>query len=247
MIRRWKLFAFVALRILVDVSMAHASDNTPDNQTWIDYNVKYILSSKWSLGGDLGYRTQFGTSYYMSVFRPKTEFKINNRLYLSATLGHFYKNHTHQMYEIRPAQQVDWHWRLGRFAKLTHTVRLEERLFYRNEIDQRSYQTRGRYKINLVTPDFSPFHTSSYFYTSMNMELFSNLSNSNSALAIDATRLVIGLGHKLSSSLKYQFDFVRQGMKTMEGGAFNLSNNIFRIRFLQTLSQNVICLHKRRF
>ncbi|WP_221409069.1 DUF2490 domain-containing protein [Reichenbachiella versicolor] len=215
---------------------------------WTDYNISYKHSSKWTFGGDIGYRTRFNTDLYTTLIRPKTQYILSKRFNFFTTLAYFNTQKLRtSSHEVRPAQQMNFQWPdLGKLGKIYHSLRFEERMISEEKSTFfKNVQTRGRYKLNYTSSNFSLLKMKSKpLYTTVNMEIFSPIDKNLTDLMINNYRFVVGIGHKISTNFKYQIDYIRQGSSFLENNWFNVVEDIVRLRFYQTITPKNYTLYR---
>ena len=119
-----------------------------DQQIWIDYNPRWIRPSGVELYGDVGVRTELGsTGWGRFVLRPSVRGPVG-RFRLSGGVGTFYTLNDLGVnrLEFRPFQGINWTWPSGRIP-LDHYVRLEERLEFETRDWTLDASLRARYRL----------------------------------------------------------------------------------------------------
>lgn len=137
--------------------------------------------------------------------------------------------------EIRPVAGLQVHWpRLGDFT-FRHFVRLELRMLYLGSTSEWDATFRGRYQLQLTSPNFAIGNAADYFALT-SAEFFDNLGSSNTDFIGDRFRYNVGLGKGnvfgLRITLSYMFHKVRVP-DSEQRMTFELDDHVVRLTFVR--------------
>lgn len=226
-----KLF-YILLFIITSFRHAYAQDEI-DFQTWIDFTTVHNFNNRWAYTGDYGMRgVVSGEQWSTFLVRPTFKYKLTPIFDSRAGLALFYTRDIvlDNVLELRLHQEVDVKWPEIVGMVFKHRVRLEERFFFYEEIDN-EFSARARYRFYFETPDIRIFKNSGPFFGMTSIEFFLPIGESATERFVNNNRIEIGLGHRTSKKFRWELHYIWQNSKAYEDDSFKTSENIFRLRF----------------
>jgi len=246
------VLAFFLIVTCLSAQEAEPEDASVNSQIWFDYNSKYELNDKNSIGGFAGYRTinphlfdKFVVVPTYDILHTKSpEFmKLKEPLISSFHLGTglYYTNNKYEPdnFEFRLMQGLKFFLPSIDLIPLKTYIRLEERFQKTFDDSNWSLSARFRFKVSTVIEWKKHFLSfSKGMYIPMSIEFFLNLQEANRYN--DVIRISPGLGYKINDKWKAEFYI-----------SYHLSNNtsedddstndfVFRLRiFKSTVKKKV--------
>lgn len=211
-----------------------------DNQFWINYAVSIPINKKWSYGGDMGLRGFISNySWNQILIRPNVSYRINNTFGVSPAVAWFstFNKDIGNVNEFRIHQDVTANWPDLGFIKFFYRVRLEQRFFFfeDEEIENR-FNIRLRGLIGFETADIKIGNAKRPIYFQSIFEGFTTVEESAGEVFVNQTRFHLAFGHRLSSSVRYELHYIRQGSRVSAEDGINLAQNILRVRFFHRIN-----------
>ena len=192
-------------------------DASVNSQFWFDYNTRYKLNDKNSVGGFAGYRTinphifdKFVVVPTYDILHTKSPKFIKSEKPLISSFhlgtGLFYTNNKFEPdnFEFRLMQGLKFYLPSIDLIPLKTYIRLEER--FQKTFDGSSWNFSGRFRFKISTVIEWKKHLLSFskgMYIPMSVEFFYNLQEANRYN--DVIRISPGLGYKLNDKWKAEF------------------------------------------
>lgn len=222
--------------IILFIPLSHGyviAQDEVDFQSWIDFTTVHNYNSRWAYTGDYGLRgVVSGEQWSTFLVRPTFKYKITPILDVRAGVALFYTRDKllDNVLELRFHQEVNVKWPEVVGMVFKHRVRLEERFFFYEDIDN-EFSARARYRLYFETPDLKIFKNCGPFFGMTSIELFLPFGESATERFINSNRIEIGLGHRTSRKFRWELHYIWQNSKSYEDDAFKTTENIFRARF----------------
>lgn len=204
-------------------------------EIWTDYNHNYILNSKFTIFGDVGYR--FADNYDVIIVRPSVKYTITKNFMVMGGLGNFYTftpGNVMQSYEFRPWQGVRVIWpQKSSFFSLKHYVRFEEQ-FVTHNFSEEGFSTNLRVRYQIGTEIDIWDNNSGTFGVSIPLEYEIFHSFNQSDYYIERDRIIGGIILKFRKNWKLELNYTLQ----RSGGGYsdlNPSIGIYRIRLKHSI------------
>jgi len=213
-----------------------AQDVFKVHQGWIDMTVWYKVNENTRIGGDFGYRTTVGQfSFHQWYVRPTIRWRKNAHytLLLSMSNHHTISKESVDLNELRFAQQIQVNWPNIGQVKFNHRVRFEERFFFID--DEQENAMRARYRLALVSPDFTLFGIGSKFYGLVSWEAFIQIGSSYEDIVGNSHRWELELGNRVSEKMRIGLHYIWQTLREVDD-LFALDLNILRLRVTYTIN-----------
>ena len=208
------------------------------NEVWTDYNLNYMLNSKVSLFGDVGYR--FAESDIILI-RPSVKYTFADNFMIMGGIGNFYTSSSDmnlQAYEIRPWQGVRAIWpQKSSFFSLKHFVRFEEQ-FVTHTLSDDEFEGRLRFRYQIGTELDIWDNASGTFGISIPLEYEIFHSFIQTDYFMERDRIIAGILFEFGRGYKLEINYTTQ--RAGKGFA-DLSPDIgiYRIRLKHTIFHNI--------
>lgn len=228
----YHIFTALLLSVCLSGFAQNSSEDieTNNSEIWTDFTLTKQLNEKWSLGGDIGYRTPISNSSFNTYYiRPFASYKFNSIYKLTGGMGSFNTfRETANSYEFRLYQDLNINWpKLGIF-NFTHRFRLEERFFfYSNNSVKDDIVVRGRYLISFRTDKFGiggRKHWSVY----VSLEPFFRFTGVETFQA-NNFRWDTALAYHINEKWKVELHYILQNSEIFARN--NINESVFRLRF----------------
>jgi len=203
-------------------------------EAWLDYTVTKPLNDKWSVGGDVGYRTPFSNSTFRTFYlRPFANYKLNDQYNFKGGIASFntFRRNVNQ-FEFRIYQDAYIKWPTLGIFNFTHRFRFEERFFFfSNSSVSNEISVRGRYLLSVRTDPFSMGGEKRWtFYTSL--EPFVRFTGVEEFQA-NNFRWDTALSYKVNEQWRVELHYILQNSEIFKRSDIN--ENIFRLRVYHKL------------
>ncbi|MDN3644098.1 DUF2490 domain-containing protein [Lutimonas halocynthiae] len=216
------LRVLLVLLFIWNTSIIRSQENVPEDasvnsQFWFDYNTRYKLNDKNSLGGFAGYRTINPHLFDKLVIVPsydiihtkspkfiKSEEPLISSFHLGTGLYYTKNKFEPDNFEFRLMQGLKFFLPSIDLIPLKTYIRLEER--FQKTFDGSSWSFSGRFRFKISTVIEWKKHLLSFnkgMYIPMSVEFFYNLQEANRYN--DVIRISPGLGYKLNDKWKAEF------------------------------------------
>jgi len=233
--RGFALCVWVSLALFLPLSGAHAQDEAGDvgPQLWLDYNPSYSLTPKLDLYGDVGVRTEIGSSsWWRVVVRPNVRYDVSKAVIVAGGIGSFYtwNRIIADRWEIRPWQGVTLTWPRKPLV-FQQVVRLEERF----EFDTRTWESlsslRLRYRLRLSKRWAAYFQPDRFWQVLGSIEFFMRLAGEEGQ-SQEQIRVTAGLERSYPPVWRGRAELTWQ-MAGLYLGQGNFSEVFLRLRVFQ--------------
>lgn len=207
-----KYIAYFLLGILL--STKANAQSVPGFVTWSDFNFTYGFNTTWGTGGDAGVRGLISDPNRTLLYlRPIFIYRNTDQLNFGFSVAAFqnFNRAVPDMFEFRPAQQVNLVWPQFKRWNLKSRIRLEERYLVQLKtegfkIAEPGWEFRGRYELKFKTEPFDVgFIKRTYVLASG--EYFIPLGEEGEQLFADQSRLLIGYGQRIGQRWSYELHF----------------------------------------
>lgn len=205
--------------------------------TWSDINFTYGFNTSWGTGGDAGVRGVVTNPDWTSLYvRPIFIYRNTDQLNIGFSLGAFqnFYGSAPNLFEFRPAQQVNWTWPEFKSWSLKSRVRFEERYLVQDQAEgsgspERRWEFRGRYELKFKSEPFNIGNVIKRSYVLASGEYFFPFNEADQLFA-DQSRLLIGYGHKVGQRWSYELHFFWLRSKSTYQDNFDTDQYVLRLR-----------------
>jgi hypothetical protein len=208
---------------------------------WSDIATIYKFGDHFRYDGDYGIRGLLTDDYWTSIyFRPSIRFKDRDWISLHGGFALFYNflNGEGNLPELRPWLGARFTWPRPHGFTVTHYFRLEHRSFYHTDESGWDGSLRGRYQLQLRSPNFAIAGTGG-FYVLTAVEVSDSTVTGGDLLRLsvagDRLRIVGAIGRAITGALRiepnYLFHKVQLGDETV---GFEADDHVFRLRLFYT-------------
>ena len=241
--RRSRLFvafalACVVLLLVVNTSVAQIPE-FGEFHTWTDLATIYNLGHGFRYDGDYGIRGLLTDPNWTLIYlRPSVRYNAKDWLLLHGGFALFYNffKDVEDLPELRPWIGVRFVGPRPGGYTITNYIRLEGRMFYLKDEDRWDKSLRGRWQIQVVTPDFA-IGKREPFYGIASVEPFFDLGPTTEVVLASRYRFNIGLGHRLARGLRAEVNYVFHKARVADGDTdFDFDDHIVRLRFFWVIN-----------
>ena len=231
------LFAFVPRQ-------GWAQETDSEFQLWINYslNIPAPVHKKWTLGGDAGIRGLLSNSDWTQILiRPTLKYKLNPIFSFAAGVATFmaWDPTISNTFEFRLFQDANMKWPNFGPVFMIHRVRFEQRFFfYQSSALPNDSYIRPRYLVGLETTNFKLFGSKPEWYIQSLVEFFGALGDASVETFVNNQRIHFALGNRISDLLRCELHYIWQRSWEIEEDGFQVSHNILRFRFYQTINRD---------
>ena len=212
------------------------AQSSPSLVTWSDFNYTYGFNTSWGAGGDAGVRGLISDPDWTSLYiRPIFIYRNTDQLNFGFSVAAFqnFNNSSPDLFEFRPAQQVNLVWPEFEKWSLKSRVRFEERYLVTERAEGQvnndpRWEFRGRYELKFKTEPFDIGNLVKDSYILASGEYFFPLGEEVNQLFADQSRLLIGWGHKIGIRWSYELHFF--WLKTKNTYQDNLETDQYVLR-----------------
>jgi hypothetical protein len=229
--------AFAALLVgLLGGGSPLAAQTTVYNQLWLDYNPQIALGAGHDLSGQIGWRTPLDEGEWSRWVLRAHVSERDGGFDWSAGAGMFYTRaeQAADLYEIRPFQGLRTKWPDGRFFRLDHYLRVEERLQWTSAGSGTDFSVRLRYRLQTEWA-VSGFRDEASWRLILNAEAFGTMSSDRTPFG-ESSRLGVGIERGFPSAVRVRLDVIWQRAKGLFDRTFEQSSLdaiYFRLRLFQ--------------
>jgi hypothetical protein len=232
--------AFTGIVAPAELPSASAQDSkVTEFHEWTDLATIYNFSDSFRYDGDYGVRGLLTDDEWTLVYvRPAVRYRARRWLRFRGGVALFYNflASTEDLPELRPWFGVRFVGpRLGGWT-LSNYLRVEYRAFYLKEQDRWDPIWRGRWQIQVQSPDFA-LGSARRLYTLCSIEPFTNFGELVFGTLLKRIRTSIGLGKRVSRHLRIELNYVFNRIRVSEGGdGFDYDDHVVRLRFYCTMN-----------
>ncbi|MCZ6617120.1 MAG: DUF2490 domain-containing protein [Gammaproteobacteria bacterium] len=201
--------------------------------TWSDLATIYNFSDRFRYDGDYGIRGLLtGDDWTLVYLRPSVRYQTRSWLRLHGGIALFYTffEPIEDLPELRP-------WVGVRFVGpepggwvISNYFRLEYRAFYLKDRDEWDPVWRGRWQLQVTTPDFG-IRAATGFYALASIENFKDFGASIGGSLVDRIRTNIGMGKRVTPALRIELSYLYHSLRLSESSRdFELDDHVLRLR-----------------
>jgi len=210
-----------------------------DNQLWINYALTVPVTKNLSYGGDIGFRGFISNYEWNQVLvRPAITYRFNQVFAVAGAVAWFrtVNRDNFNVNEFRIHQDFNLKWPDFGFLELFYRVRVEERLFYYEEIIPNSFNVRIRGLVGIESQDFTWFGKKRPIYFQAIYEGFKNAGKDDAyELFVNQVRLHFAFGHRLTKGFRYELHYIAQRSRLFSDIGLETTQNVYRIRLYHVL------------
>jgi hypothetical protein len=213
------------------------AQSSPSLVTWSDFNYTYGFNTTWGTGGDAGVRGLISDPDWTSLYiRPVFIYRNTDQLNFGFSVAAFqnFNNSSPDLFEFRPAQQVNLVWPEFEKWSLKSRLRFEERYLVTEQAEGQvnndpRWEFRGRYELKFKTEPFDiAFVKNTYLLASG--EYFIPLSQEAEQLFADQNRLLVGYGQRIGQVWSYELQFFWQRTRNTSVADLTTDQYVLRLR-----------------
>ncbi|MCH7547988.1 MAG: DUF2490 domain-containing protein [Candidatus Krumholzibacteriota bacterium] len=205
--------------------------------TWTDVATIYKFSDTFRYDGDYGIRGFLTDDDWTLIYlRPSVRYQSRPWLRLHGGVALFYNffKTVEDVPELRPWVGVRFVGPSPGGWVISNYLRLEGRAFYLKDEDKWDTVLRGRWQVQVTTPDFA-IRTSERFYALASIEPFTGFGASINGILGERIRTNIGMGKRVTPALRIDLNYVFHRIRVSETGRdFDLDDHVVRLRFFYT-------------
>ena len=207
-------------------------------EIWIDLTLDKNLSDKWTVGGDVGFRTTFNESIWKLFYlRPFVNYRFTNFFNLTGGIASFntFSREFDNAYEFRIFQDANFEGPKWGPLNFLHRIRLEQRFFtYSGDRFENEFSFRGRYLIGFRTDPFS-FGGQKSWMGYVSLEPFIPLGGEAPEIFANNFRWNGALAYQVSENLRIELHYVFQTSEIFSSNELRTREHILRFRVFQRL------------
>lgn len=205
-------------------------------QLWVDYNPSLALGSSYDLVGEAGWRTRLGERGWSRYTLRAHVRQRDGGLEWAAGASTFYTRAASgsDVVELRPFQGLRTRWPNGRFLRIDHYLRAEERFLWGGSWDGADVSLRLRYRLQTEWA-VSGFRDRASWRLLLNAEAFSTITK-EAARFDEASRLGLGVERSVAETARLRLDVIWQrstGLFVSPFDESSLDAIYFRLRLFQ--------------
>lgn len=193
---------------IISILNVLAQDNVKF-QIWSDFTTSHVLTEKWKIAGDIGYRLELESKHQTFYIRPAIIYSPNSivQFILGAANFNTWDPNVLNSIEIRTFQFVQLSWPSIAKFQFAHRLGLEQRMFYFKGLELNDFVHRARYYLELRSPSFKIFYIDSPFFLTTNFELLTNINSSDLGRIFDHNRITLGIGNTINDNFRIEFRY----------------------------------------
>jgi hypothetical protein len=221
----------VVLLLLVTWLGSLTQVQASDLQVWADVSDFYNLTEDFQFGGSVGYKESTQCGRFSSVYgRPTVNYQFNQTVQMWGGVAFTYTWEPLKAFETRP--WIGLIIRYPEFSRVSfsHIIRLEERLFDLEALDELFRITRLRYRFRAVIPLNRPVALPGAWYIPVYFEVSGRLSGDLPTGFVNGSRLSLGLGHRIKENLRVELSYHVQQEKLTSGAEFTVEEHVIRLQ-----------------
>ncbi len=235
-------FAIPVLVSIIFFCGFSAKTQDVDHQFWLNYALTVPINKNLSYGGDLGLRG-FGsnTEWNQVLIRPTVTYRFKYPFGVAVAVAWFrtVNRDDFNVNEFRIHQDFNLKWPDLGFLELFYRVRVEERLFYYEEIIPNSFNVRIRGLVGIESQDFTWFGKKRPIYFQAIYEGFKTVGDESAyEVFVNQVRIHLAFGHRISKGFRYELHYIAQRSRLYSDTGLQTTQNIYRIRLYHRLAAN---------
>jgi len=211
-----------------------------DHQLWLDYNVNVPVNTRFSYGGDIGFRGFVSNIDWNQIYlRPQVRYRFNSTFMLAGGIASFntFNNVDENVNEFRINEDINIRWPDFGVLSLIYRLRFEHRFFYYPTLPNNS-KTRVRYLAGFETQDFRLGEGKRPFYFQGMWEGFKTIGTENAyEIYINQVRVKFIFAHRLSNKIRYELHYIAQKSRQFSDEGLETTQNIIRVRLFHRISK----------
>lgn len=229
------LFIFLLTPVF---SFAQTTFNQTLTNFWTDLNPRYRFNNNLDIRGDLAFRWNENYNRQLYIVRPVFAWVPNKTIGYRFGASMFYSNNFYSQddIELRLHQAAIVRWPQFSGWDISHRFMVEERWIYQGGIETYDFLVRTRYRLRLIFPEFGLFGLKSKFFVPISLELLGALMVPDVIAASYQDRLTVGLGNKISKSLRLEFHYQSHGSRFRFGDGFKITEDVWRLRLFYLIN-----------
>ena len=208
------------------------------SEFWTDITFGKPLNDKWTVGGDVGFRTAFNNrNWKLFYVRPNINYKFFSFFDLTVGLGSFntFSPDFFNTYEFRIYQDANFKGPKLGFFNFSHRIRLEQRFFTFSDSNlDNDFSFRGRYMIATRTNRFS-LGGEKDWTAFLSLEPFFPLGKGVNEILANNFRWDTALSYQVSENLRIELHYILQTSEIFSNNDLRVVEHIFRFRLFQKL------------
>jgi len=227
--------------------IATATPKTPAAQpfefsefhTWTDVATIYKFSDTFRYDGDYGIRGLLTDDDWALIYlRPSVRYRKQSWLTLHGGFALFYNffDTAQDLPEFRPWVGVRFVGPKPGGWTISNYLRLEYRAFYLKDEDKWDTLWRGRWQLQVTTPDFA-IGDAERFYALASIEPMTGFGEAIGGILGERIRTNIGIGKRFTPALRIDLNYLFHRIRISdEGRDFDLDDHVVRLRFFYRLN-----------
>jgi hypothetical protein len=224
--------------ILLALAMQASGQQTRLSLYWTDMTLGYQFSEKVAITGEVGYR--FGQELLPKTYyiRPLLQWSPSAIFSYQFGFAVFYLDipDAADDLELRGHQTMTIKWPQIIGIAFAHRFQLEQRFIKNFATEQTDFVGRGRYRLQISSPDFTLFKIKPKFYGLTNVELLFNLNTSDLTAFVNQDRFMVGLGNRLSSQWKVELHYQLLGSRLNVDEKITIREDVYRLRLFYLIN-----------
>jgi hypothetical protein len=228
----------ILLLILFLCPVVKAQEDEVDFQFWVNYALSIQANQKLSYGGDVGFRGFISNADWNQILiRPTITYRFNYTFSAAGAVAWFrtFNVDDDNINEFRIHQDFNAKWPDFGFIEFFYRLRIEQRWFFYKSLPN-DFDLRLRYLAGVESADINLFGPKAPIYFQLIYEGFRTVGDETAyEIFIDQRRFHVAIGQRISKKFRYELHYIRQKSRDGLDNAFELSQNIFRIRTFHTI------------
>ena len=225
----------VILIIFISIPTLASSTNGADFQTWSDIATIYRFAEGWRYDGDQGVRGVLSDSdFTLLYFRPSVRYRVKPWFTVHGGIRFFktFNDDDEDTFEIGPWQGLRFIGPNPGGYAISHYFRLEQRMTWGTQGDNDfDFTLRARYQLGVRSPNYNIIFKNG-IYLLGSIEPFVDVET---PMFVNRIRWDVGLGTRISDSLRVQLHYHLQQGRRSASSAFAADEHVLRLRLFYTI------------
>ncbi len=218
---------FFSLTCLGVFTPARASDL----QAWIDVSDFFDVTENLQVGGDAGFRQSTDCDRLSSFYgRATVNYRFNRTVVILGGVGLFYAWEPLTVMETRPWVGLFVQYPRVSRVSFSHLIRLEERLFDIEALEDLLEAARLRYRLKAVIPLNGPADQAGTWYVPVYFEVGVRLWGDLPAGFISTARFSLGLGYRINKDWRLELNYHQEQGKLTSNGDYTIDEHVVRLQ-----------------